>query len=75
MTRVLIFCATLFINNNIKVVIQMHSFQFNPRILGAPILYSPTIFVNYTVGENIIATIKIQNNYGAIQSFIFPILR
>ena len=26
------------------------------------------------VGENIIATTKIQNNYGAIQSFIFPIL-
>ena len=28
----------------------------------------------YTVGENIIATTKIRNNYGAIQSFIFPIL-
>ena len=28
-----------------------------------------------TVGENIIATIKIRNNYGAIQSFIFPILQ
>ena len=28
-----------------------------------------------TVGENIIATIKIRNNYGAIQSFIFPTLR
>ena len=26
-----------------------------------------------TVGENIIATTKIRNNYGAIQSFIFPI--
>ena len=25
----------------------------------------------YTVGENIIATTKIQNNYGAIQSLIF----
>ena len=29
---------------------------------------------NCTVGENIIATTKIRNNYGAIQSFIFPIL-
>ena len=29
----------------------------------------------YTVGENIIATTKIQNNYVTIQSFIFPILR
>ena len=28
----------------------------------------------YTVGENIIATTKIRNNYGAIQSFIFSIL-
>ena len=27
-----------------------------------------------TVGENIIATIKIRNNYGAIQSLKFPIL-
>ena len=25
-----------------------------------------------TVGENIITTTKIRNNYGAIQSFIFP---
>ena len=31
--------------------------------------------VIHTVGENIIATTKILNNYGAIQSFIFPILR
>ena len=29
----------------------------------------------YTVGENIIAATKIRNNYGAIQSFIFPILQ
>jgi hypothetical protein len=28
-----------------------------------------------TVGENIIATTKIRNNYGAIQSFKFLILR
>ena len=27
----------------------------------------------HTVGENIIATTKIRNNYGAIQLFIFPI--
>ena len=27
-----------------------------------------------TVGQNIIATTKIHNNYGAIQSFISPIL-
>ena len=27
------------------------------------------------VGENVIATIKMRNNYGDIQSFIFPILR
>ena len=28
-----------------------------------------------TDGKNIIAATKIRNNYGAIQSFIFPILR
>jgi hypothetical protein len=28
-----------------------------------------------TVGENIVATTKIRNNYGVIQSFIFTILR
>ena len=28
-----------------------------------------------TVGENIIATNKILNNYGDIKSFIFPILQ
>ena len=28
-TRLRIFCSTLFTNNNIKVVIQMHSFQFD----------------------------------------------
>ena len=28
-----------------------------------------------TVGENIIATTKIRNYYGAIQSSFFPILR
>ena len=31
--------------------------------------------IDITVDENIIATTKIRNNYGAIQSFIFPILR
>ena len=31
--------------------------------------------IKITVGENIIAIIKMQNNYGPIQSFIFPILR
>ena len=30
-SRLLIFCRTLFINNNIKVVIQMHAFQIEPR--------------------------------------------
>ena len=30
--------------------------------------------IRVTVGENIIATIKIRKNYGAIQSFIFSIL-
>ena len=29
MNRLRIFCTTLFTNNNIKVVIQMHSFQFD----------------------------------------------
>ena len=33
------------------------------------------ILILGTVGENIIATTKIQNNYGAILSLIFPILR
>ena len=28
-TRVRIFCTTLFTNNNIKVMIQMHTFQMN----------------------------------------------
>ena len=30
-THLRIFCTTLFTNNNIKVVIQMHSLQFDPR--------------------------------------------
>ena len=30
--------------------------------------------VLHTVGENVIVTPKMRNNYGAIQSFIFPIL-
>jgi hypothetical protein len=34
-----------------------------------------TISITPTVGENIIATTKIRNNYAAIQSLIFPILR
>ena len=33
-----------------------------------------TEYMLYTIGKNIIATPKIRNNYGAIQSFIFPIL-
>ena len=32
------------------------------------------ILVNRKVGENIIATTKIRNNYVAIHSFIFPII-
>ena len=31
-TRLRIFCTSLFTNNNIKVVIQMHYFQFDPRV-------------------------------------------
>ena len=30
-TRLLIFCTTLFTNNNIKVVIQMHAFLFDRK--------------------------------------------
>ena len=44
----------------------------------ALILFNPSnyfISLPSTVEENIIATTKIRNNYGAIQSFIFPILR
>ena len=32
------------------------------------------LYIQYTVGENIIATTKIRNNYGPIHSFKFPIL-
>ena len=32
-TRLCIFCTTLFTNNNIKVVIQMHAFLFDPKKL------------------------------------------
>ena len=35
----------------------------------------PKRLVCYTVGENAIATTKIRNDYGAIQSFKFPIFR
>ena len=35
---------------------------------------TPRKYKTFTVGENIIATTKIRNNYGANQSFIFPIL-
>ena len=34
-------------------------------------IYSDSV----TAGEKIIATTKKRNNYGAIQSFIYPILR
>ena len=40
---------------------------------GTPVKQSGTL--GTTVGENIIATTKIRNNYHAIQSFKFPILR
>ena len=33
------------------------------------------ISIIHTVDKNIIAITKIQNNYGAIQSFIFQLLR
>ena len=39
------------------------------------IFYFVVKVLNHTVDENIIATTKIRNNYDAIQSFIFPILR
>ena len=61
---------TLFTNHNIKVVIQMHSFQFDLNSWR-----NVDVKLTATVGENIIATIKKRNNYGAIQSFIFPTLR
>ena len=32
-TQLLIFCTTLFTNNNIKVVIQMHSFQLDLQVV------------------------------------------
>ena len=57
--------------------------KFSPvsNILHGSILYlnifkfiGTCFMINtHTVGENIIATTKIRNNYGAIQSFIFPI--
>ena len=33
MTRLCIFCTTLFSNNNIKIVIQIHAFQFYQKLL------------------------------------------
>ena len=43
--------------------------------MGATKIDTPDYLFLNTVGENIIATTKIRNNYVAIQSFIFPILR
>ena len=48
------------INRKIKISIQLASIF---------------IFISNTVGENIIATTKIRNNYSPIQSFKFQILR
>ena len=46
-TRLRIFCTTLFINNNIKIVIQMHTFLLDPLFswrkrekLNVTLLYS-----------------------------------
>ena len=38
-TRLHIFCTTLFINYNIKVVIKMHSFQFDHKNNATQIHY------------------------------------
>ena len=35
------------------------------------IVWLHDLFILYSVGENIIVTTKIRNNYGAIQLFIF----
>ena len=50
------------------------AFSFIMALLS--VVYMPVAdALGNTVGENIIATTKIRNNYGAIQSFIFLILR
>ena len=44
-------------------------------LMGTYILICLPSWVSSTVGENIIATTKIRNNHGAIQSLKFSILR
>ena len=55
----------------------MYTFILIPRVQCTFLIWGILKFKKliYPVGENIIATPKIGNNYGAIQSLIFPILR
>ena len=54
---------------------QLLCLNLSGILIYVPILIK--VFMNASIidGENIIATTKIINNYGAIQSLIFPILR
>ena len=63
MTRLRIFCTTLFTNNNIKAVIQMHAFQFDH-----PIVY---ILDSDLVWEFIWRFIKVINSFCGEEIFIF----
>ena len=67
----------------IYIFLNMNSLQTQIFYFNSTRLYNHATLVNnfaynlfcITVVDNIIATTKIRNNYGAIQSFIVPILR
>ena len=59
--------------NQVKMLIG-HTLFFGGINNFCPSCGKPSSSAWNILGENIIATTKIQNNYGAIQSFKFPLL-
>ena len=64
--------SLLFKLNKIDIIIATLGYVTECKISTS---YNTCMSEIYTVGENIIATTKIRNNYVALQSFIFPLLR
>ena len=58
-----------------RTIVRFVNLNIFLKICTAMRMILKYILYLYTVGENIIATTKIRNNYVTIQTFIFPILR
>ena len=64
-----------FIHPKASILRLCLSFKVHVNLIEAVTYISQYFDFGPTVGENIIAIIKLRNNYGAIQSFIFPTFR